>query len=313
MTDFELLERFAANRDEEAFSTVTQRHAERVRGVCRQVLVNEQDAEDALQATFLVLADKAVGLNAELSLGGWLSGVAFRQALHARAARQRHLPSCGLIAGEASEPATSELDPATAVANQELRGLVRAEIAALPEECRAPVVLCYLEGKTNEEAARELNWPTGSMSRRLDKARRLLRAKFVGRGLAVLAVFVGVGLLGWLHQFDRAEPTLCAAAGRMEGKRESAGLLHQLVQGMAAEEARASAAAVARAALADASRLEKHAPADRSAEWQQLTREMSAAARELATLVDNERADFRPAANRLAVACAQCHHSFRDN
>lgn len=311
MTDFELLERFAANRDEEAFSTVARRHAARVRGVCRRVLANEHDAEDALQATFLVLANKGATLEPDASLGGWLSAVAFRQALHTRAARQRHMPACGIVVGETCEPAVATNDPATEAARQEIGVLVREEIATLPEECRAPVVLCYLEGKTNEEAARELNWPTGSMSRRLEKARRLLHAKFVGRGLAVLAVLVGAAALGWLHHFDRVEPTLCAAAGRVESRHASKDLLHQLVQNTA-ERGRDSAAQFASAAILDAGVLESRAPPERRAEWQQFAREMGAAARELAARSEAD-TDLRPAASRLAVACAQCHHSFRDD
>jgi RNA polymerase sigma-70 factor (ECF subfamily) len=310
VTDFELLERFAANRDEEAFSTVARRHAARVRGVCRRVLANEHDAEDALQATFLVLADKGATLEPDASLGGWLSAVAFRQALHTRATRQRHVPACGIVVGETCEPAVAANDPATEAARQEIGAVVREEIATLPEECRAPVVLCYLEGKTNEEAARELNWPSGSMSRRLEKARRLLRAKFVDRGLAVLVMLVGVAVLGSLYRFDRVEPTLCAAAGRVETRSESKDPLRQLLQD-AVGQGRDSAVRIARAAIVEASALEARAPAERRAEWQQLAREMGVAARELATRSDTD--DVRPASNRLTLACAQCHHSFRDN
>lgn len=304
MTDVELLKRFAVTRDgRERF--LVARHAARVRGVCRQVLLDEHEAEDALQATFLVLADKALVLQSESSLGGWLSAVAFRQALHARSARQRRVPPCGLIAGEAAEPVAGEVDPCVEVARRELGVMVREEIAALPEECRAPVVLCYLEGKTNEEAARELNWPSGSMSRRLEKARRLLKAKFVGRGLAMLAVLIGVGVLLGLHQLGRSEPPLCAAAGRLsvEARRDADSLLEQLVKGMSSRDERMR---VARAASADADRLQAR---DQGAEWQRLTREMGAAARDLAREND---ADLRPA-NRLALACLQCHHAFRDN
>lgn len=311
VTDSELLERYAATRDEEAFSAVARRHADRVRGVCRRVLVDEHEAEDALQATFLVLADKAFLLPAEASLGGWLSAVAFRQALHARSARQRRIPPCGLIAGEAVEPVAGEADPSVEVTRRELGVMVREEIAALPEECRAPVVLCYLEGKTNEEAARELNWPTGSMSRRLEKARRLLKAKFVGRGLAVLAMLIGVGVLAGLPRFGRSEPPLCAAAGRLsaEAHRDSDTLLDRLVKGMNSPDARRETARLVQSAMADADRLQTR---DRGAEWQRLAREMGAAARALARENDDH-ADLRPAANRLALACVQCHHSFRDN
>src|SRR5262245_48884090 len=146
-TDRHLLQRFAAARDEAAFELLVRRHGALVRGVCRRVLGNADDADDAFQATFLVLATKAASVDWRAGVGPWLYQVAYRLArkARARAARRR------LQEGQAPLPR-----PAAAPDDltwRELRPLLDEELARLPQRYRAPLVLCYLEGKTRDEAA----------------------------------------------------------------------------------------------------------------------------------------------------------------
>jgi RNA polymerase sigma factor (sigma-70 family) len=181
LTDGQLLDRFVRRRDESAFAVLVKRHGPMVLGVCRRLLQNAHDADDAFQATFLVLVRKA-GLIAQPELlANWLYGVAYRVAIKARvraARRSEH---------ERRAAAMPVEDPVVEVAGRELRSVLDAEMNHLPEKYRAPLVLCYLEGKTNEEAARQLGWPTGSISGRLARARELLRKRLVRRGLALSA------------------------------------------------------------------------------------------------------------------------------
>jgi RNA polymerase sigma factor (sigma-70 family) len=205
-TDRALLERFVADRDEAAFSQLVARHGPLVLGVCRRVLGNAQDAEDAFQATFIVLSRKASSVRHLDSLTGWLHGVAVRTALKARA-----------IAGQvrARERKAAGLAPAAAPAPTEaaapLRPVLDEALGELPDKYRAPLVLCYLEGKTNERAARELGWPVGTMSRRLEKARDLLRSRLAGRGVAVTGSALLV-LLAERSAFAAAVPSALAAS-----------------------------------------------------------------------------------------------------
>jgi RNA polymerase sigma-70 factor (ECF subfamily) len=177
--DGELLERYVTARDEEAFAALVERYGSLVLGVCGRILQHTQDAEDAFQATFLVLARRAATLDGRGPLGNWLYGVAYRTAIKARqvAARRR-----------ARE--LQVLNMSTVLSNEEeewsdLRPILDEELNHLPEKYRAPLVLCYLEGKTQEQAAQELGWPTGSMSRRMNRARDLLHERLARRGLAL--------------------------------------------------------------------------------------------------------------------------------
>src|SRR5262249_52978189 len=140
-------------------------------GVCRRVLAHEHDAEDAFQATFLVLARRASALRDRAALGGWLQRVASRIAAQARAdnARRRRR--------EAQAPARSAPDAADELHRREVGAVLHEELGRLPEKYRSPLVLCYLEGRTHQEAARVLGWPPGTMSRRVGRALDLLRVR----------------------------------------------------------------------------------------------------------------------------------------
>jgi RNA polymerase sigma factor (sigma-70 family) len=180
--DGQLLERYVKEGDEAAFAALVQRYGSLVFGVCKRVLQDPHDAEDAFQATFLVLVRKAPTLDRSGPIGNWIYTVAYRTAAKARAnaARRRNFEKRAL-----PMPADQTIDYAIL---QELRPVLDQEINRLPEKYRAPLVLCYLQGKTNEQAAHELGWPSGSMSRRLAQGRKLLHKALVGRGFMLPAL-----------------------------------------------------------------------------------------------------------------------------
>jgi RNA polymerase sigma factor (sigma-70 family) len=179
--DRQLLEKFARCNDGAAFETLVQRHGPMVLAVCQRVLQNSQDAEDAFQATFLVLVRKAGSIGQPELLANWLYGVAYRTALKARANAARRSEH------ERQAVSMPSADPLVEVAWRELRALLDEELSRLPEKYRAPLVLCYLQGKTNEEAARQLGWPIGSMSARLARGREMLRDRLASRNRALPA------------------------------------------------------------------------------------------------------------------------------
>jgi RNA polymerase sigma factor (sigma-70 family) len=176
-TDAELLHRFALRDDHAAFAALVRRHGPMVFGVCRRVLRDPHDAEEAFQSTFLVLVRKAGVLRQPDRLGNWLYGVANRVARKAKVSAARRNGHERAAAGPAWAPAVESGD------GPELRALLDEEMVALPEKYRAPLVLCYLEGLTNEDAARRLGWAPGSMSYRLARGRELLRRRLTRRGL----------------------------------------------------------------------------------------------------------------------------------
>jgi RNA polymerase sigma factor (sigma-70 family) len=223
-TDQELLRRFVQHRDETAFALLVERHGPMVLGVCRRILGNTHDAEDAFQATFLVLVRRADSLESPELLGSWLYGVAYRIARKARAQAGRR---CQQERQAASVASTTE--PLTDLAWRELRDTLDDELNRLPEKYRLPLVLCYLQGLTNEEAARRLGWPSGSMSYRLARGREMLRERMVGRNRAAAIDFLVLALA--LGPETAALPThlvagtIQAAAGLAAGQVAAAGTL----------------------------------------------------------------------------------------
>jgi RNA polymerase sigma factor (sigma-70 family) len=188
LTDSELLERYVSQKDAVAFEVLVWRHGGMVLGLCRRLLRDEHEAEDAFQATFLVLSKKAGSVGRGEAVGAWLYKVAYRVALRLRNAAAKRPASTEL----ASEPAAPEASGDAAW--QELRPVLDSEIAGLPEKYRAPFVLCYLQGRTNEEAAQQLGCPKGTILSRLSRGREWLRARLTRRGLAPAAVALALNL-----------------------------------------------------------------------------------------------------------------------
>lgn len=178
LTDTQLLASFLG-RDEGAFEVLVRRHGRMVLGVCRRVLGNSHDAEDAFQATFLVFLRKAASLRQRELLGNWLYGVAYRTALEARAARARRR------AKETDMRSMPRPHPDAEGAWRDLQPLLDHELNRLPDKYRVPIVLCDLEGKSRKEAARQLGWPDGTLSGRLARARSLLAKRMARHGLAL--------------------------------------------------------------------------------------------------------------------------------
>src|SRR5262249_22740610 len=150
--------------DAAAFAALVRRHGPTVLGVCRRVLHNAHDAEDAFQATFLVLVRKGRSIAKREALSSWLYGVAYRVALKAQAdlvRRRQHERQAAGRFDEASQPETT---------GDDLRPILDEEVNRLPDKYRRPIVLCYFEGKTYQEAARLLGWPAGTTSVRLARA-----------------------------------------------------------------------------------------------------------------------------------------------
>jgi RNA polymerase sigma-70 factor (ECF subfamily) len=190
MTDGQLLNRYVHTREEAAFEAPVWRHGPMVLGVCRRILRDPHDAHDAFQATFLVLIRKAASVAPPAMLPNWLHGVARQTAVRARSVpakrrlRERqvtHLP----------EPPARETAPW-----HDLRPLLDQELACLPSYYRAAVVLCDLEGKTHQQAARHLGWPVGTLVSRLSRGRRILAKRLTRRGL----VLTGATLAALLSQ-----------------------------------------------------------------------------------------------------------------
>ena len=181
--DRELLDRYRGRRDQAAFAVLVRRYGPLVWGVCRRVLGNEHDAEDAFQAAFLVLAKKAGSIRRAESLGAWLHRVARQLAQRARARRDRRqqFEKCHRVNGTAGGELSEELSL------REALSILDEELGRLPEKFRAPAVLCYLQGKTNEDAARALGCAAGTLKSRLGRARQLLGRRLAARGVALPA------------------------------------------------------------------------------------------------------------------------------
>lgn len=179
LTDGQLLEDYISRRDEAALAALVRRHGPMVWGVCRRVLRNHHDAEDAFQATFLVLVRKAVSIASRELLANWLYGVAYRTAVKAKAMAVKR---------RGRERQVTEM-PEPAIAEQErwhdLYPLLDEELSRLPDKYSAVIVLCDLEGKTRKEAARQLGCPEGTVGGRLARARGMLAKRLARRGVVL--------------------------------------------------------------------------------------------------------------------------------
>ncbi|HJT77964.1 MAG TPA: sigma-70 family RNA polymerase sigma factor, partial [Gemmataceae bacterium] len=178
LPDAALLERYLACRDEAAFAALVRRHGPMVFGVCRRVLSNEADAEDAFQATFLVLATKAASIRPRGMVGNWLYGVARNIALKAKAmTRKRRTKERD--AGARTAPVTKGPDSGG------IMEFLDVELAALPDHYRLPILLHDLEGRTIREVASHLGWPQGTVATRLARGRAILARRLARYGLGL--------------------------------------------------------------------------------------------------------------------------------
>jgi RNA polymerase sigma factor (sigma-70 family) len=182
-----LLEHFIARQDEESFAALVRRHGPMVLGVCRRILNDVQDAEDACQAAFLVLARKAASVKPRHALAAWLYGVARRLALKARGVKARWTRRRRPLLLPPADPHASPLDELSA---RELLAIFEEELERLPAAYRLPLILCCLEGRSQEEAAQQLGWTAGSVKGRLERGRARLHARLQRRGLTLAAALV---------------------------------------------------------------------------------------------------------------------------
>lgn len=187
--DHELLERFVEAGDEAAFAALVERHGPMVLGVCRRALPSYHNAEDACQTTFLVMARKAALLRKNASLGAWLHGVACRVVASLKRENLRR------TARERGIDIPILKDPATEVTWRELQAILDEELRQLPERNRAPLILCYLECMTRDEAALQLGISSSTLHGRLERGRELLRERLTKRGLTIAAVMSAVALV----------------------------------------------------------------------------------------------------------------------
>jgi RNA polymerase sigma-70 factor (ECF subfamily) len=236
LTDGQLLERFLTAREEAAFEVLVRRHGPMVLGVCCRVLSNVHDAEDAFQAAFLVLIRKGRSLLPRQTLGNWLYGVAYYTALKARAASwKRRAKERQAVMSRPQAPAED--------IGHDLLPLLDRELNRLPDKYREAIVLCELEGKTREEAARQLGVPTGTLSGRLTTARRMLAQRFTRRGVtlssaalatvltpSVTSACVPPALVGSTLKAAAALAAGQAAAGALPA--EVAALMHGMLKSM---------------------------------------------------------------------------------
>jgi RNA polymerase sigma factor (sigma-70 family) len=222
LSDGHLLERFITHREEEAFAALVHRHGPMVMGVCLRVLRHWHDAEDAFQATFLVLARKAASVQPRSQVGNWLHGVAQHTALKARAGNSKREQRQRLAADVPEPPAPA------ADGGEDWRPVLDKELRRLPERYRAPVVLCDLEGSTRKEAAQRLGWPEGTLSSRLARGRHLLARRLAQRGLLpagaalVLAPGAALASVPATVQVATVKAACLYAAGRAAGEVASA-------------------------------------------------------------------------------------------
>ena len=227
-TDRDLLTAFIARRDEGAFEALVRRHGPMVLGVCRRVLGNSHDAEDAFQATFLVLVRRAAAVRPREPLGNWLYGVACRCALAARRSAARWQAIERHVSAMPEPPAPASSTPS------DLSAVLDEELARLPEKYRAAIVLCELEGQPRHEVAKRLGIPEGTLSSRLATARKQLAARLRHRGLApaiALAAF-SAGSVGAAVSSGLLSGTVAAAKGALSVCPTVGALTEEVVKAM---------------------------------------------------------------------------------
>jgi RNA polymerase sigma factor (sigma-70 family) len=222
--DAELLERFVHTRDEAAFELLVWRHGRAVLAICRRVLRDLHEAEDAFQATFLLLARRAGSIGRRAAVGGWLRKVAYRVALEARSRSVRRQVREQARAGRPS--GTSSADPVALAEGRDLQRVIDEEVSRLVEKYRTPFVLCYYEGKSNAEAARALGCPVGTVESRLTRARARLRARLARRGVSAALVAEGAGrATAWAAVPDGLVGATARAAVRFAAGGPAAGMI----------------------------------------------------------------------------------------
>src|SRR5579864_941979 len=213
--DAQLLARYVAEHDDASFAELVRRHGPLIHGVCRRVLTNPCDAEDAFQATLLILTHKAASIQKGDSIASWLHNVALRVAIRLRRnvvrRKEQALPA---------DLAQAERDE---VSWREIQLLLDKELARLPERFRQPLILCYLEGKTRDEAASELGWSLSTFRGRLERGRERLRCRLERRGLTLSAALLAT--LAARHADAALPPTLTASA-------QAAGLATEVMRTM---------------------------------------------------------------------------------
>jgi RNA polymerase sigma factor (sigma-70 family) len=197
LSDGQLLDRFVERREEAVFEAIVRRHGPMVRGVCRRVFRNQHDAEDAFQATFLILARKAGSVMMREKLGNWLYGVAYQTAMKARGISSKRRVR-EIQVSDMPEPMAARDDLRDALAEA-----LDRELSRLPEKYRTPTVLCELGGKSHWEAAEQLGCPIGTVSSRLSRARSMRAERLARRGLSL-----SVGTLAVLLAQDVASASM---------------------------------------------------------------------------------------------------------
>ncbi len=230
MTDERLLADFVSHSDGSAFEAIVRRHGSMVFRVCRDFLGDRDLAEDAFQATFLVLVRQAGSIREQASLGRWLYAVACRISRRERR-RQFRLRAHERQALEVEAAAPPDFDPA----DRELKPILHEEINRLPARLRDAIVLCYFEGLTVDAAARRLGCPVGTLKSRLGKGRELLRARLARRGLA--ASILLLLMFSLTEEASAALPDLTLVAGSR--RLQAACVSHQVASMVLREEARA--------------------------------------------------------------------------
>jgi RNA polymerase sigma factor (sigma-70 family) len=233
VSDQMLLDRFVRRREEAAFEALVRRHGPLVLGVCRRVLSNWHDAEDVFQGTFLVLARKAASVGERASLGSWLYRVAYHMALKVRRQKANRRKR------EERAAVPEAADPLAEVTGRELLAAVDEELNRLPERYRAPLISCYLEGQTRDEAARQLGCSESTLKRRLEEGKSRLHARLGRRGLALSAALLTVGIAQGRATIADTLATITVRAGVLVAAGKSAaGVIPARVADLACDTAR---------------------------------------------------------------------------